>query len=257
MEYKHEKYDEFIQNILNTRGRFNIPKEEYKERHHIIPKCVGGSNDKDNLIDLYAKEHFIAHKLLAEENPTNWGLVNALNRMTFSKQPNGNSYIATPDEYEEVRILLSEANSARLVDLWATMPDSKRAEICENISKGLTGKISPRKGLTKDNCLACKKQSETIKGHAVHENTINALHNTKGEKYLWKDGVKIRVKPWDVQAYLDNGWSTKGPKTRQVTNGVETKRVLESEVDQWLSKGYRIGHNHKTSNGGGWKRGSN
>lgn len=68
-------YKEFIQQILDTRGKFGIPKGEYKERHHIIPKCMGGTNDKDNLIDLYAREHFIAHKLLAEENPDNYSLV--------------------------------------------------------------------------------------------------------------------------------------------------------------------------------------
>ena len=64
-------YDEFIQNILNTRGRFACG-EEYHERHHITPRCMNGDNSKDNLIDLYAREHFIAHKLLAEENPQNY-----------------------------------------------------------------------------------------------------------------------------------------------------------------------------------------
>ena len=57
-------YQEFIQNILNTRGRFNCG-DEYHERHHIIPRCLGGGNEEENLIDLFAKEHFIAHKLLA------------------------------------------------------------------------------------------------------------------------------------------------------------------------------------------------
>ena len=63
-------YKTFIENILNTRGRFACG-EEYHERHHIIPKSCGGTNDKNNLIDLFAKEHFIAHKLLALENPDN------------------------------------------------------------------------------------------------------------------------------------------------------------------------------------------
>lgn len=63
-------YKTFIENILNTRGRFACG-EEYHECHHIIPKSCGGTNDKDNLIDLFAKEHFIAHKLLALENPDN------------------------------------------------------------------------------------------------------------------------------------------------------------------------------------------
>ena len=66
-------YNEFIQNILDTRGRFACG-ERYHERHHIVPRCMEGSNNKSNLIDLYAREHFIAHKLLAEENPNNYKL---------------------------------------------------------------------------------------------------------------------------------------------------------------------------------------
>ena len=66
-------YNEFIQDILNTRGRFNCG-DEYHERHHIVPKCIDGTDTKDNLIDLFAREHFISHKLLAEENQDNYKL---------------------------------------------------------------------------------------------------------------------------------------------------------------------------------------
>jgi hypothetical protein len=38
----------------------------YVEKHHIIPKCLGGLNNKDNIIKLTAKEHFICHRLLVE-----------------------------------------------------------------------------------------------------------------------------------------------------------------------------------------------
>lgn len=34
------------------------------ETHHIIPKSIGGSNKKDNLVNLTPKEHFICHKIL-------------------------------------------------------------------------------------------------------------------------------------------------------------------------------------------------
>ena len=72
-DYNHEKYDEFINNIIQTRGQFGIPEEEYKERHHIIPKCIGGKGSiktkNENIIWLYAEEHYEAHKLLALENP--------------------------------------------------------------------------------------------------------------------------------------------------------------------------------------------
>jgi hypothetical protein len=41
----------------------------YKECHHIIPKCIGGNDNPDNLVYLTAREHFIAHKLLCEIHP--------------------------------------------------------------------------------------------------------------------------------------------------------------------------------------------
>lgn len=41
----------------------------YYERHHIIPKACGGSNKKDNLVFLTAKEHYLVHWLLYKINP--------------------------------------------------------------------------------------------------------------------------------------------------------------------------------------------
>ena len=74
-------YEDFIQSILNTRGRFACG-EEYHERHHIIPKCLDGTDEEDNLIDLFAKEHYEAHKLLALENPEIYSIQYAWNMMS-------------------------------------------------------------------------------------------------------------------------------------------------------------------------------
>uniref|UniRef100_A0AAU8HYS9 Homing endonuclease n=1 Tax=Rhizobium phage LG08 TaxID=3129229 RepID=A0AAU8HYS9_9CAUD len=53
-------YDELVEF-----RRDNIP-EGYKERHHIIPGSLGGSNDESNLVYLTAREHYIAHLLLLQ-----------------------------------------------------------------------------------------------------------------------------------------------------------------------------------------------
>lgn len=37
-----------------------------KHRHHIIPKCMGGDNHSDNLVELTYREHFICHRLLVK-----------------------------------------------------------------------------------------------------------------------------------------------------------------------------------------------
>ena len=40
--------------------------ETYTERHHIIPKSLGGTNNSDNLVRLTAREHFVCHYLLTK-----------------------------------------------------------------------------------------------------------------------------------------------------------------------------------------------
>ena len=105
-------YEEFIQNILSTRGRFNCG-DEYHERHHIVPKCINGTDDEENLIDLFAREHFEAHKLLALENPGNDGLIYGWTMMAFVKDNNQKRYELTAEEYEEARIALSMVASEK------------------------------------------------------------------------------------------------------------------------------------------------
>ena len=55
---------------------------EYKEKHHIVPKCMGGSDDPENLVELSARQHFIAHLLLVKMYPDNHKLVYAANMLT-------------------------------------------------------------------------------------------------------------------------------------------------------------------------------
>lgn len=39
---------------------------DYVEIHHVIPSSEGGSDDKQNLVELTAREHYVAHLLLAK-----------------------------------------------------------------------------------------------------------------------------------------------------------------------------------------------
>lgn len=50
-------------------NRKNNTFNGYTECHHILPKSLGGTNDKSNLVDLTAREHFICHLLLTKMYP--------------------------------------------------------------------------------------------------------------------------------------------------------------------------------------------
>lgn len=64
MIFINNKYTKWYYNIINSaRQRSN---DTYIERHHIVPKSLGGLNTSDNLVSLTAKEHFICHLLLTK-----------------------------------------------------------------------------------------------------------------------------------------------------------------------------------------------
>lgn len=109
-----ENYQEFIQNILNTRGRFGCG-DEYHERHHILPKCLGGLDNDENLIDLFAKEHFVAHRLLVLEHPDNNKLTYVWWMMSHIKDKNQDRYELSAEEYEEAKIAHSIVMKERVI----------------------------------------------------------------------------------------------------------------------------------------------
>jgi hypothetical protein len=67
--------------------------KDYVEKHHIIPKCLGGSNDKENLVELTAREHFICHWLLAKHHNSKQ-LWNAFSMMCIGAK-NHHRYISS------------------------------------------------------------------------------------------------------------------------------------------------------------------
>jgi hypothetical protein len=84
----YNRYQKFILSI-DELGHRELP---YTESHHIVPKCMGGPNDKHNIIRLSLREHFIAHWLLYKAYPGNYKLsyafwaMNNRNKESYRKQ---------------------------------------------------------------------------------------------------------------------------------------------------------------------------
>lgn len=60
------------------------------ERHHIRPRCLGGSNSPRNLALLTPEEHYVAHQLLVKLHPKNRKLIWAALTMTGTGNGKGN-----------------------------------------------------------------------------------------------------------------------------------------------------------------------
>lgn len=155
-------YKEFIESILKTRGRFNC--EGYKERHHIIPKCMGGTNNDDNLIDLYAQEHFIAHKMLAMEHSDNHKIVYAFYAMSCGRSKNKPNTEVSPEDYAKAR------------------------ELYAQVRPSITGSANPMYGRYKDKnpCYGRKHTEEECKkmrnNHVDMSGKNNPMYGLRGDK---------------------------------------------------------------------------
>lgn len=66
---------------LMERSKTRIP-EGYTEKHHIIPRCLGGNDDISNIALLTPEEHFLAHQLLVKMYPKSSPLIKAAVIMT-------------------------------------------------------------------------------------------------------------------------------------------------------------------------------
>jgi len=96
------KYYNYYNNLINKAK--NRLLDCYTEKHHIIPKSIGGNDSLENLVSLTAREHFIAHLLLTKITlgKNKLKMINAvfcmvnmnntkINSKTYEKLKNGHS----------------------------------------------------------------------------------------------------------------------------------------------------------------------
>ena len=139
-------YDDLI---AKCQARQSI--DGYKERHHITPKSLGGSNDPSNLVDLTAREHFVAHFLLAK--------LHGGNQWSSIKRMRGNDdFYINSRLYEVARREVAKATSLRFKgvakseETRAKMSTSARKHHGTDlkpakIKRGEEGYVSPLKGV--------------------------------------------------------------------------------------------------------------
>ena len=107
MIFINNKYTRVYYNIIdNAKSRLI---SSYTEKHHIIPRSLGGSNNPDNLIALTAREHFICHLLLTRmtQGEHKKKMVSAVFYLTGKGKAHRNNRIKSSRLYENLRTQLS------------------------------------------------------------------------------------------------------------------------------------------------------
>ena len=141
MNYR-KVYESIIRKAL-TENRKKLRKNQigyiYYENHHIIPKCLGGTNDKENLVLLTGREHYICHKLLTYKYKGNKKIANAFCRMTWDKK--GNRKISSRDYAyaRELKALIPQSEETKKKRALANTGKRKTEETKEKTSKSLLG----------------------------------------------------------------------------------------------------------------------
>lgn len=105
-------YKKIYESLISKR-QLSPYKEGYYEKHHIIPRSMGGKDTADNIVYLTAREHFIAHLLLSKmfpEGSINWVKMQKALILMFSESISQIRY--TPSKwYAYCRERIAIANS--------------------------------------------------------------------------------------------------------------------------------------------------
>jgi hypothetical protein len=169
------RYNNIIQHFQNT------IVEGYYEKHHIIPKCLGGTDEKTNLVLLPTRVHFIAHALLHKAYPNEPKLAQAFGMMVAcNKYHKGRKYSSRL--YEMSKLARSNAMKGIPRPEWVkeklrvpklnkeNYKKPKSKEHAENISKALIGKKKTKEHLL--NLAIARKEYLKVK-KIKHEEKIN------------------------------------------------------------------------------------
>jgi len=166
------KYSKCYYNIVNRAKSRTMDAKTYVEKHHIMPKSLGGSNDPENIVKLTAREHLICHRLLIKmtEGKAKSKMAFAAWRIVFVSNTH-KRHAVSARTYASIRneVAIARKNSK---GSFKHSPESK-----EKISKGNTGKRLG-KTLTPEWCknIGLSRKGE-VRG-PLSESTVKKISNS-------------------------------------------------------------------------------
>lgn len=107
-------YQNIYKQLIEKHGYRQKPENGYYEKHHILPVCLGGNNDDDNLIFLSGRCHLLAHWLLIRIHPNKIKIAHAFFMMCNMKNAYMERHIPNTKILAEARRRKSEHMSNKL-----------------------------------------------------------------------------------------------------------------------------------------------
>lgn len=110
------KYFRWYYTIVGNAKSRKIIEGEYYEIHHIVPKSLGETNDPENKVHLFAREHFICHLLLTKFTEGNHKrkMVFAVNMLLAKNKNHTRDFKITARTYNSIKLNVSNS----MKELW-------------------------------------------------------------------------------------------------------------------------------------------
>lgn len=177
-----------IYNQLVERAKNRI-LSGYVEKHHVIPRCMGGLDVPENIVELTAREHYLCHRLLTRMYPKNKKLVYAFWAMTNQASSRQLRDYYSSRAYSEAKEMFSAAHSNRVIS------DETR----QKLSAARKGKKSPKSAEFVEKLLEGgqntrfkKGQTSLRKGQKLSAETIEKRTNSR-KGYKTSDETKQKI----------------------------------------------------------------
>jgi hypothetical protein len=225
--------------------------EGYKEVHHIIPKSCGGTNDKDNLVPLKAREHYIIHMLLPyfTTGQIKHKMLNAFIFMTAKSKACKRDYKINLRVYEKLKSEFSKSlKGRRLTAEWKakiskTLTGTKLPEsVKRKISLGNMGKKVSEKNKLAFSIRNMGNKYNLGKKVSLETRKKLSIINT-GKKHTEETKAKIKYAR-QFQVCSDEqrkNYSKIYSNLIWVNKDNKSKRVNKELKKDYLSNGYKLG----------------
>jgi hypothetical protein len=102
--------------------------DDETETHHIVPRCMGGSNEKNNLVELTPEEHYVAHQLLVKMYPSNHKLATAATMMIANRKSNKLYGWLRRRHSSAMRVLQKGEKNSQFGSRWVHNPATKESK---------------------------------------------------------------------------------------------------------------------------------
>ena len=247
--FLNNKYKKWHDSIIAKAKHRTL--EGYKEVHHIIPKSCGGTNDKDNLVPLTAREHYIVHMLLPyfTTGQIKHKMLNAFIFMTAKSKSCKRDYKINSRVYDKLRSEFSKSlKGRRLTPEWKakiskTLTGTKLPEsVKRKISLGNMGKkVSEKNKLAFSIRNMGNKYNLGKKASLETRKKISIAHTGKKLSNETKEKIKYARQFQVCSDEQRKNYSKIFSNLIWVNFNGKSKRIKKELKKDYLSNGYKLG----------------